>query len=128
MAAVLPSLAGREATVRLADMSVTVQRNPRRDGKSRIVDYTVSLRSREGTPVNGADVRVRGVTAENSTVEAKVGPSGTDGVYQVALIMPPAGLRQMTLRIVSAETLWQSVQAVLGLAEPSPVHVIKLQG
>jgi hypothetical protein len=126
-ASVLPIVVGREATVRVGDLSVTVQRNPRRDAKSRVVDYTVSVRDRAGAPVSAADVRVRGLTVEESTVEVLIGPAGTSGVYQAAVIMPPAGLRQMTLRIVLAETAWESFQQILGLADPASEHLIRLQ-
>jgi uncharacterized RmlC-like cupin family protein len=127
VAAVIPVVVGREATVRVGTLSVTVQRTPGRESKSRLVDYTVTVTDHQGTPMTAADVRLRGQTLEGSTLEARLDPSPIAGVYRSAVIMPAAGFRQMTLQIVLAETLWEAVQRTFGITGPAVAHVIRLQ-
>ena len=122
---ILPAINGREGVVRASDLWIAVQRSPRSADRGRVVEYTVRISESGGRPVIGADVRLRAQTADGSTVETSIDPSGTSGVYQSAVLTPAAGLREVILRVVPPETLWDSIQRVLGPG-PSVVHLVRL--
>jgi len=50
-----------------------------------VTDYSVRLRERDGTPVSGAAVSVRGQRPDGVLVEASLDPTAEPGVYQASL-------------------------------------------
>ena len=122
---VLPAINGREGVVRVSDLWIAVQRAPRSADRGRAVEYTVRISESGGRPVIGADVRLRAQTHDGSTVETPIDASATAGVYQSAVLMPSGGLREVILRVVPPETLWDSIQRVIGPG-PSIVHLVRL--
>lgn len=66
-----------------------------------ITDYSVRLRERDGTPVSGAAVSVRGRRADGVLVEASLEPAPEPGVYQAALRL--AELSDARLRVARGD-------------------------
>jgi hypothetical protein len=62
--------------------------------------YTVKLRERDGAPVTGADVTIRGRRRDGALVEAALDPTGDAGVYRAALRV--ADVAEPRLRVASA--------------------------
>jgi len=122
----LPLIAGREGVARIDNLSISVQRTPVGEEGGRVVDYRVRIATRDGRPVTGADVRLRGQTADGSTVETRIEPAAASGVYHSAVIMPPGGLRQLMLRIADPESPWDLLQRILGQPSPTAVHIVRL--
>jgi hypothetical protein len=62
--------------------------------------YTVKLRERDGAPVTGADVTIRGRRRDGALVEAALDPAGDAGVYRAALRV--GDVAEPRLRVASA--------------------------
>jgi hypothetical protein len=99
----VPLIVGREATVVIGDLSVTIHRDTRVLNSRRVVDYSVRLADPGGLPVGDAKVQLRGQSRDGSLVEAQIEPSSAAGTYEAALFVPRAGLAQLALRIVRAD-------------------------
>jgi cytoskeletal protein RodZ len=89
-----PAALPRAATPR-PDVRVQVSQVPSEGA----VDFRVRVLQPDGTAVNDADVRLRGVMADGSLVEARLDPAAEPGVYKSFLAFSPRGPRALTLRI-----------------------------
>jgi hypothetical protein len=105
---------GRDATVVIGDLAVTVHREARVLNSRRVVDYNVRLADRAGLPVGNAKVQLRGQSRDGSVVEAQIEQSSTIGTYEASLLVPGAGLAQLALRIVRADRVLELPMTVTG--------------
>lgn len=80
-----------------SDMGVHVAAEPLGEG---VTFYTVKLRERDGAPVTGAEVVIRGRRPDGTVVQASLDPAGDAGVYEAAL--RPGDLFEPRLRVTSA--------------------------
>jgi hypothetical protein len=110
----LPLIVGRDATVVIGDLSITVHRDARLVNSRRVVDYTVRLADRAGRPVGDAAVQLRGQSRDGSVMEAQIEASTTSGAYEASLFLPGAGFAQLALRIVRADRVLELPMTVTG--------------
>ncbi|HEX9819135.1 MAG TPA: hypothetical protein VGD07_05925 [Methylomirabilota bacterium] len=80
--------------VEVSDVRIEIATERRPGG---VTDYSVRLRERNGTPVSGAAVSVRGRRPDGVLVEASLDPTPEPGVYQASLRV--AGIRDARLRV-----------------------------
>ncbi|HYE90538.1 MAG TPA: zinc ribbon domain-containing protein [Terriglobales bacterium] len=106
---------------RPATPNVRVEVAQKRDGANGAIDYTVRLSNPTGEPVTGADVRLRGVTADGLVVEAPLEPAGAPGVYHGLVAFSDRGPRGLTLRIARADGVLEvPVSAGAGAGSSNP--------
>jgi hypothetical protein len=110
----LPLIVGRDATVVIGDLSITVHRDARLVNSRRVVDYIVRLADRAGRPVGDAAVQLRGQSRDGSVMEAQIEASATSGAYEASLFVPGAGFAQLALRIVRADRVLELPMTVTG--------------
>ena len=111
----LPFIVGREATLILGDLVITVYQDARAQGSRRIIDYTVRLTDGAARPITDAVILLRGRSRDGALVEAPIDRSSTEGMYEAALMVPRSGLVDLALRIVRANRVVEVPVAVSGL-------------
>ena len=95
----LPDRPAARAPAPRPDVRVDVAQKPS-DGA---VDYTVRVSRPDGGAVTDADVRLRGIMADGTLVEARLEPAGEPGVYRSLLQFSPRGPRALTLRVARGD-------------------------
>ena len=110
----LPFVVGRDATVVVGDLVITVYQDARLVSDRRVVDYTVRLVDGADRPVSDAEVQLRGRSRDGSLLEARIEPS-SPGTYAAALMLPRSGLVELALRVARAHRVVEVPVAVSGV-------------
>jgi len=111
----LPFIVGREATVVIGDLAITVYQDARSQASQRIIDYTVRLADGAGRPVSDAVILLRGRNRDGTLVEASIDRASTEGMYEAALMLPRSALVDLALRIVRSNRVVEVPIAVGGV-------------
>ncbi len=94
-----PLLAG-SLTSEVDGLRVALASNPSRPGTRDQTEYIARLEDRDGRPVTGVQVTLRGGMADGMSVVAPLRPAGEAGVYRGRVLFTMEGRWDLTLRVV----------------------------
>lgn len=81
-------------------LRVELASNPSRPGTRDQTEYVARLVDRDGRPVTGAQVTLRGGMADGMSVVAPLRPADEAGVYRGRVLFTMEGRWDLTLRVV----------------------------